>query len=169
MASLKQACRGCAESRAKIVDLEKRLLELEEKLAQAAKNSSNSSEPPSSDIVSPTKCDTKTAKKTGKKRKQGGQPGHKRHQRTPFTEGQIDNFWEFRFHDCPCCGGKLQDDPTLESKRRQQIERTEIPIRVEEHHRIGQRCTQCDKTHFVPWMSPSAEVSSSSRVKENRD
>ena len=134
-----------------IADLLDRVSELELQLAKALKNSSNSSKPPSSDIVSPSKCDKKTSQKTGKKRKQGGQPGHKRHQRTPFTEDQIDTFWEFYLHDCPCCGGKLQDDPSLEPKKLQQVELTELPIRVEEYHRVGQRCTQCDKTHFASW------------------
>ena len=134
-----------------IADLLDRVSELELQLAKALKNSSNSSKPPSSDIVSPSKCDKKTSKKTGKKRKQGGQPGHKRHERTPFLENQIDTFWEFYLHDCPCCGGKLQDDPSLEPKKLQQVELTELPIRVEEYHRVGQRCTQCDKTHFAAW------------------
>ncbi len=151
MVRRKQKCRGCEESSAKIADLERRLQELEEKLAKAEKNSSNSSKPPSSDIVNPTKCDKKTAKKTGKKRKQGGQPGHRRHERTPFTEDQIDTFWELRFHDCPGCGGKLQDDPTLEPKKLQQVEFVGIPLRVEEHQRVGQRCTQCDQVHYVAW------------------
>ncbi len=96
-----------------------RLAALEEKLAKAEKNSSNSSKPPSSDIVSPTQCDKKTAEKRGKKRKQGGQLGHPRYERTPLPEDPIDTFWELRFSDCPCCGGTLEDDPILESKKRQ--------------------------------------------------
>lgn len=139
-----------AELRRFVKDQAKRIADLELKLAKALKNSSNSSKPPSSDIVSP-KCANKTAKKTGKKRKPGGQPGHKRHERTPFTEDQIDTFWEFRWDDCPCCGGKLQDDLTLQPKKLQQVELAELPLRVEEHHRVGQRCTQCDQVHYVAW------------------
>lgn len=147
-----------AELRGMVDAQAKRIAELELKLAKALKNSSNSSKPPSSDIVSPTKCDKKTAKKTGKKRKQGGQLGHPRHERTPFTEDQIDTFWEFRFPDCPCCGGKLRDDPTLEPKKLQQVEFVGIPLRVEEHHRIGQRCTQCDQVHYVAWPEDLAKA-----------
>lgn len=45
---------------------------LEEKIARLGKDSNNSSKPPSSDIVKPTKT---VRKVRGKKRKRGGQPG----------------------------------------------------------------------------------------------
>jgi len=64
---------------------------LEEKLAKAQKHSGNSSKPPSSDIVKPRR---KTDKK-GRRRKPkiGGQPGHDRHARTPFSPDEIDKDW----------------------------------------------------------------------------
>jgi transposase len=158
MAGRKQNCRGCEESAAKIAALEMRLQELEEKLAKAEKNSSNSSKPPSSDIVNPNKAGAKTSKNAGKKRKQGGQPGHERHERDPYPEDQIDTFWELRFPDCPCCGGKLEDDPLLDPKKLQQVEFLGIPTQVEEYHRVGQRCTECDKIHFVPWPEDLAKA-----------
>ncbi len=158
MAGHNGKCRGCDESAAKIAELESRLKRLEEELAKAKKNSSNSSKPPSSDIVDPNESSAKNAKKSGKKRSRGGQPGHKRHDREPFPEDQVDNFWELRFPDCPCCGGALKDDPTLESQNRQQVELTGIPTQVDEYHRVGQRCTQCDKTHFVPWPEDLAKA-----------
>ena len=132
----------------KCLQLEKRIAELEEKIAKLSKNSSNSSKPSSSDIYNPPK-----KKKPGrpKKRKIGGQPGHPRHQRPAFPEDQIDNFWEYRAEVCPCCSGQLKDDLTLESKKLQQIELLELPILIEEHHRVGQRCIDCDRIHFVPW------------------
>jgi len=45
----------------------------------------------------------------------------------------------------------LEDAPILESKKRQQVELSGFPTQVDEYHRVGQQCTQCDKTHFVPW------------------
>lgn len=49
-----------------IVDAQaQRIADLERKLAKALKNSSNSSKPPSSDIVSRTKCDKKDSQKDG--------------------------------------------------------------------------------------------------------
>ena len=65
--------------------LKRRIAELEEKISRLEKNSSNSSKPPSSDIINP-----KPAPKHGRKRKRGGQRGHKKHSRDPFTPDQID-------------------------------------------------------------------------------
>ena len=158
MAGRKQKCRGCEEAAVKIAELERRLIELEEKLAKSEKNSSNSSKPPSSDIVNPNESETKTTKKSRKKRKKGGQSGHSRHERIPFTDDQIDTFWELRFHDCPCCGGKLEEDPTLESKKLQHVEFVGIPIQVEEYQRVGQRCTECDQVHYVAWPEDLAKA-----------
>ena len=57
---------------------------LRERIARLEKNSSNSSKPPSSDIINP-----KLPNKKKKKRKRGGQLGHKKHSREPFTPEQI--------------------------------------------------------------------------------
>ena len=58
---------------------------LRDRIARLEKNSSNSSKPPSSDIINP-----KSPSKNGRKRKQGGQLGHKKHDRQPFAPEQID-------------------------------------------------------------------------------
>ena len=79
---------------------EKRIAELEAKIAKLEKNSSNSSKPPSSDIAKPGS----PQKKTKKKRKRGAQPGHARHQRALFPENEIDHFWDYTFDTCPDCG-----------------------------------------------------------------
>lgn len=59
--------------------------ELRERIARLEKNSSNSSKPPSSDIVNP-----KPTLRNGRKRKRGGQRGHKKYSRKPFAPDQID-------------------------------------------------------------------------------
>lgn len=58
---------------------------LRERIARLERNSSNSSKPPSSDIINP-----KPYNKKNKKRKRGGQLGHKKYSRQPFTPQQID-------------------------------------------------------------------------------
>jgi len=58
---------------------------LRERITHLEKNSSNSSKPPSSDIINP-----KPPAKNGRKRKRGGQLGHKKHTRQPFAPEQID-------------------------------------------------------------------------------
>ena len=59
---------------------------LEAELAEAKKNSSNSSKPPSSDLVKPPK----PPRPDGRKRQRGGQPGHEQHLREEFPPEAID-------------------------------------------------------------------------------
>jgi transposase len=66
--------------------LQKRIAELEAEVARLKKNSSNSSKPPSSDIVKPPRADPPG----GQKRHIGGQPGHEKHQRPEFPPERID-------------------------------------------------------------------------------
>jgi len=62
-----------------------RVQELLEKVARLEKNSSNSSKPPSSDIINP-----QPENKKKKKRKIGGQKGHPKHNRPLFEADEID-------------------------------------------------------------------------------
>ena len=75
-----------AELRNQIVRQSEQIARLAEQVAKLSKNSSNSSKPPSSDIVKPSK--PAPSKKT--KRKIGGQPGHAKHERPPFSREEID-------------------------------------------------------------------------------
>jgi transposase len=68
---------------------------LEEKIAKLEKNSSNSSKPPSSDIVKPTKV----VRKLFRRRKRGGQHGHKKFIRQPFGSEQVDEVIEYELKD----------------------------------------------------------------------
>ena len=61
--------------------------QLKDQIARLKRDSSNSSKPPSSDIVKPKKNGTPQGKR---KRKIGGQKGHPRHERTSFAPGDID-------------------------------------------------------------------------------
>ena len=81
-----------AELTKTVETLLKRIQVLEDEVARLKKNSNNSSKPPSSDIVKPR---IKVQRRTSKKRKRGGQPGHKKHTRKPFTADEIDNFVEY--------------------------------------------------------------------------
>ena len=59
---------------------------LKDQIARLKRDSSNSSKPPSSDIVKPQKQGTPRGKR---KRKIGGQKGHRRHERIPFAPDDI--------------------------------------------------------------------------------
>ena len=82
----------------RVQTLEKRNAELEKQLSQARKNSSNSSKPQSSAIVKSKMRHgaPKLPDKRGKgKRKIGGQPGHPKHERTPFTPEELNTAWDY--------------------------------------------------------------------------
>src|SRR5438309_7032056 len=109
----KHECPNCERLERRVAELEARLTLLaselaktQSELAKARKNSATSSKPPSSDIVKPP---NKQPKPKRGKRKRGAQPGHPRHQRTPFSEEQLDQAWEYRLDNCPCCHGGLKD------------------------------------------------------------
>jgi len=137
-----------ARLRAENADLRSRVERLERLLAKAQKDSSTSSKPPSSDIVKPP------AERRGKGRtkalKRGGQPGHPRHERPPFTPDQIDEIHEYRLDCCPDCGGKLrrgQEPPRI----LQQAEIASQLFDVQEHRSHCQWCTACEKVVFAPF------------------
>jgi transposase len=131
----------------KLCELSAEIDEQAKKIAVLQKNSSNSSKPPSSDIVKPPK----KKKDDGKKYKQGGQPGHPRHERTPFSEDEIDERRETHCSSCPECGSRdiaLLDKPP---KIIQQIELIEVVTRTEEHCSYAYYCGECDKIHYAPF------------------
>lgn len=125
--------------------LRRRIAELESRLAKLEKNSSNSSKPPSSDFVNPAKA----APKSRKKRKAGGQPGHPKHQRTAFSEEEIDLRWDYSFDCCPDCAGKVKllAEPVSTV---QQVEMAPRPIEVSEHRSRACYCARCRKTFVAP-------------------
>lgn len=89
-----------------ITILEKENIALREKIDRLSKDSGNSSLPPSSDIVKPK---PKTSRKKVK-RKRGGQPGHKKHTRKPFTPEQIDHTIEYELNSKDSAGLEPLDD-----------------------------------------------------------
>jgi transposase len=139
----KTECPRCAELEAQLAALQARVAALEAALAKAQKNSSNSSKPPSSDIVNPRKKQNTPGRR--KKRKIGGQPGHERHLRTPFTEEELDEHWLWHYRECPCCGGKLVDADGP-PRVLQQVELPLMPVCIEQHDSQPQWCAQCAKT-----------------------
>lgn len=132
-----------------IEQLEARIAALEAELAKARKNSSNSSKPPSSDIANPPKSGGSAKGKSKTKRRPGGQPGHKKHQRPPFEEAEIDQFFDYYYDECPDCGGEVLPSPQP-PRVIQQVELIEAPIEITEHRGCACFCPHCDKTHQAP-------------------
>lgn len=138
-------CPSCARLEKELAGLQARLAALEAELAKARKTSQNSSKPPSSDIVNPAPKSKKRGRR--RKRKIGGQPGHPRHERVPFSPDEIDAAWEYRLDCCPCCGGGLQD-ASQAPRCLQHVELETRPVVIEEHRRIAQWCRKCRRVHY---------------------
>jgi transposase len=85
-----------AELTKQLETLLERIQQLEEEVTRLKKDSHNSSKPPSSDIVKPKKTVVKVSRR---KRKRGGQCGHKKFTRQPFEPEQIDEVFEYEFTD----------------------------------------------------------------------
>lgn len=141
-----QPCARCAELEQRLEQLCARVAQLEAELAAAKKNSTNSSKPPSSDIVKP-----KNKPKDGKKRKRGGQPGHPRHERPLFPDDQVD-YTELHCVTCPDCHG-----PVVPSKLPPKImQQVELPLPSEMISVVGFRshacwCKKCKQVHYAPF------------------
>lgn len=125
------------------VTLQNENTKLKELVAQLSKNSKNSSKPPSSDIVKGSKKDKNTPKK-----KQGAQPGHKKHERLKFSEEEIDNFFEYTLDKCPDCSSELEICKE-KTKIIQQIEIIKIPVKIDEHKGYAYWCENCKKVHYA--------------------
>ncbi|MBW8017119.1 MAG: hypothetical protein FVQ82_13115 [Planctomycetes bacterium] len=114
------------------------------KVAKLSKNSSTSSKPPSSDIVKPPR-----KKKNNGSRNIGGQPGHPKHERDPFTTEEIDTFQTHTLDVCPDGGGKLEEVQGAE-KIVQQVEIVQKPTHIEQHTGLRYWCEHCQKFHDAP-------------------
>ncbi len=117
-----------------------RVQELENRLANAHKDSHNSSKPPSSDGL---KRKMKSLReKSGKKR--GGQPGHPGHQVSLVA--RPDAVETHRPAHCRACQRELPTDAPSWVERRQVQELPPVRLRVTEHRILHIRCPACGAT-----------------------
>jgi ribosomal protein S27E len=115
-------------------------------IARLQKNSSNSSKPPSSDIIKPKPKGCRKGK-----RKIGAQPGHPRYERPLFSETDITEFYDYRLTACPKCNNP--DVIFLDRPPRiiQQMELEKIMVLKEEHRSYPVWCKSCGKIHYHPF------------------
>jgi transposase len=154
-------CPSCGQLRERLAKLDQRVAEqdrriaqLETQLAAARKNSSNSSKPPSSDIVKPPKD---RGKKDKRKRGRGGQPGHPRHERPPFPPEQITETHDYTLDCCPDCGGPLKEADEA-PRIVQQVEIQEVPIKIDEHRGLAYWCAKCQQVHYARLPEPVVQA-----------
>jgi transposase len=122
---------------------------LTQALAAARKNSGNSSKPPSSDIVKPPP-EKKPPGQRGKRRI-GGQKGHPKHERAPFTPDQVQDWIHHRLDKCPIHASH-QISPAEDRQRViQNIELVPHPFRITQHTAFGIWCHDCHCYHDAPF------------------
>lgn len=135
--------RRIAELEQKVTLLTEQNVKLLEQLAKRDKNSSNSSKPPSSDIVKPPKPPSPAGPRTA-----GGQPGHPGAHHQPFTESQLNDQWEKVPDRCPR-GHDLTGQSPREAKVFQQVELAQDPVVRTEYRRPGVWCPICDQIIYA--------------------
>jgi transposase len=122
---------------------DRRIRQLQEALVTREKDSTNSSKPPSSDIVKPPR------KPSSGKRRLGAQVGHAPQQRPPFQPEQIDAVERHSHESCPQCGGSVEQLPTPAAVV-QQVELVARPTLVTEHQSCTCRCHACQQDFTRP-------------------
>ena len=116
-----------AELTQQVETLMKRVQQLEEEVAWLKKDSHNSSQPPSSDIVKP-----KTSVPVGrKKRKRGGPYGHTKFTRSSFAPEQVDKVIKYELSEKdaqglvpPCAGANASGRQLLPVKNKTEMSST---------------------------------------------
>jgi len=127
---------------AEIKMLKETITRLQEEIARLKKDSSNSSKPPSSDIVKPSKI----LRRLGKKRKSGGQHGHRKFSRQPFEPEQVDEVIEYELRDKDAKDLKPLDEWLVI----QQIELPDKLYKVIEHRARKYIDPVTGKIHIAP-------------------
>jgi len=142
---IKQLEKENAELRKRLDEQNKRIEELERLIKQ---NSRNSSKPPSSDFGRNSKPNKPAPKKT-RKRKQGGQRGHKPNLKQLVPEEQVTKFEHLIPEQCTCgcCDLEACEEPAL---RFQTFELPPIVPIVKEYVQHHRRCRGCGDIVYTP-------------------
>jgi transposase len=123
---------------AQVMALQEQIRELQ---ARLGRNSTNSSQPPSSD-----RPEVKRRKKKPSGRKRGGQPGHRGHHRRQVPAERVDEVVEHRPGECRHCRHSLEGAEEAKPARRHQVvELPAIRVKVTEHRMVCVRCPGCSK------------------------
>jgi transposase len=140
-----------------VTELLRRVAQLEARLNQTSRNSSN---PPSSD---PPSARPRPAKEpTG--RKSGGQPGHEGHGRKLKPESEVDQIVDVRPEQYGQCGTLLLGEDA-EPERHQVTELPRITPMVTEYRRHRLYCVACGVSTQAPWPATMPSGSFGPRVQ----
>jgi transposase len=140
-----------------VMELLRRLVQVEARLNQTSRNSS---QPPSSDP--PRARPRATKEPTG--RKTGGQPGHEGHGRKLKPESEVDQIVDVRPERCGQCGTLLLGEEA-EPARHQVTEVPRIAPVVTEYRRHWLWCVACGAQTQAPWPTTMPTESFGPRVQ----
>jgi transposase len=148
-AELRELQASLATRQTTITELKRRIEELEARLrgqeAILARNSGNSSCPPSSDP--PGAPPPALPKRTGRKR--GGQPGHEKHSRELVLPERVNRTIVVKPEVCRRCGDALTgDDPA--PHRHQVVEVPKVMATVDEYQLHALGCAKCGISTRAP-------------------
>src|SRR5499433_1330934 len=143
--------------RALVMELLRRLAQVEARLNQTSRNSSK---PPSSDP--PGAKPRATKEPTG--RKSGGQPGHEGHGRKLKPESEVDQIIDVRPERCGQCGTLLLGEDA-EPERHQVTELPRIAPIVTEYRRHCLWCVACGTRTQAAWPATMPTGSFGPRVQ----
>lgn len=144
------SCPGCLERDARIAELEQRLAQQQQQIANLEArlntNSSNSSTPPSANPLGAPK----SKKKDRSKRKRGGQPGHPPHLKTLLPPERVSHTEVIVPDECSGCHAPLPAEAgpnDSDIKRFQFVELPPIIVKVVEYQAHTRTCLCCGKVN----------------------
>jgi len=147
------ACPGCRSRGARIVELERRVAELETTVrdltARLGNTATHSSLPPS---ANPLGAPPPVVKKKSKRRR-GGQPGHPPHLRHLLPPERVDDLQTFVPSQCAHCHAALPADPSPDDPpptRFQMIELPPVVAVVTEYQGHARTCRCCGGVTRAP-------------------
>ena len=145
---LENAGNRISEQQEQIAEKQKQIRKLEQELAEARRNSTNSSKPPSSDGLAGPQRERGRKQVAKCKRRAGGQPGHPGHYRKPVEAAKVSQIIEVLPKHCGGCGHEFVGGTTMaqgigEPHRRQVIDLPPIEAWVTEYHCIKLECPGC--------------------------
>jgi len=124
--------------------LEKQAEEIERLKNKAESDSSNSSKPPSSDLLKRSEKPLAATEEGTGKRKPGGQTGHEGKTRKGF--GRVDRVVVVRPSNCPKCRGTTFEETPVKVRRYQVAELAERALEVVEYERQCCLCGTCGES-----------------------
>lgn len=137
-----------AEQQKRIAEQQEQIRKLEQELAEARKNSTNSSKPPSSDGLAGPQRERGRKQGAKCKRRPGGQPGHAGHYRKPAEAAKISLTIEVLPKQCSGCGQEFAAGITSaqaigEPHRHQVIDLPPIEAWITEYQCFKLECPGC--------------------------